>query len=142
MTDRIPDVPDAELAVLRELWDKGPAAIRQLTDVLYPGGSDAHYATVQKLLERLEAKGCIARDTSTRAHTFRATIAREELIGRQLQTVAEKLCEGSMTPLLTHLVRAKRLTHTEWEALRNLIDELAPPAKHKAGRRLGERNVP
>src|SRR5206468_5487882 len=57
MTDRIPDVPDAELAVLRELWDKGPESIRQLTDALYPGGSDAHYATVQKLLERLEAKG-------------------------------------------------------------------------------------
>ena len=68
------DVPDAELAVLRVLWDRGASTIRQLTDVLYPGGSDSHYATVQKLLERLEAKGCVSLETSSRAHTFQASI--------------------------------------------------------------------
>jgi BlaI family penicillinase repressor len=140
--ERIPDVPDAELAVLRALWDKGPATIRQLTDALYPGGNEAHYATVQKLLDRLEAKGCIARDTTARAHSFRATVDRQDLIGRQLQTVAEKLCEGSMTPLLTHLVRAKRLKQTEWEELRKLIDELAPATSRKVDRRSDERNRP
>ena len=50
-----PDVTDAELAVLQTLWEQGEATIRQLTDVLYPEGKAAHYGTVQKLLERLEA---------------------------------------------------------------------------------------
>ncbi len=47
------DVTDAELAILKSLWELGPSTIRQLSDRLYPGGEAAHYATVQKLLDRL-----------------------------------------------------------------------------------------
>ena len=61
------DVTETELAVLQVLWDEGPATIRRLTDVLYPSGGTALYATVQKLLERLEAKGCVRRERRTQA---------------------------------------------------------------------------
>jgi predicted transcriptional regulator len=123
------DVTKTELAVLQVLWNDGPATIRQLTEVLYPGGGIAQYATVQKLLDRLEAKGCVGRDRSAAAHTFRAVIGREELIGRRLQAVAEKLCGGSLTPLLTHLVRDRRLSARERQELRALIDELDQKGK-------------
>jgi BlaI family transcriptional regulator, penicillinase repressor len=123
------DVTDAELAVLQILWDGGPATIRQLTDVLYPGGGAPQYGTVQKLLDRLEAKGCVRRDRTAAAHTFAAAIARDDLIGRRLQDMAEKLCGGSLTPLLTHLVRTKRLTARERRELRDLIDELDQKGK-------------
>jgi len=118
------DVPDAELAVLQALWERGPSTIRQLADTLYPSGTDAHYATVQKLLDRLESKGCVSRDRSSWAHVFEATMDRDELIGRRLQAVAEKLCGGSLTPLLTNLVRSKRLTPKERREIRRLMDEL------------------
>jgi BlaI family penicillinase repressor len=118
------DLPDAELAVLQTLWERGPSTIRQLTDTLYPAGTEAHYATVQKLLERLESKGCVERDRGSWAHVFRARIDRDELIGRRLQAVAEKLCGGSLTPLLTNLVRSKRLTAKERREIRKLMDEL------------------
>ena len=118
------DVTERELAVLQALWDGGPATIRRLTDVLYPGGGAAQYATVQKLLDRLEAKGCVRRDRAGPAHTFSAALGRDELIGRRLRDVAEKLCGGSLTPLLTHLVRTKRLTADERRELRSLIDGL------------------
>jgi predicted transcriptional regulator len=129
------DVTDAELAVLQVLWDGGPATIRQLTDVLYPGGGAAQYATVQKLLDRLEAKDCVHRDRTPAAHTFSAAIAREDLIGRRLQDMAEKLCGGSLTPLLTHLVRTRRLSSRERQELRDLIDELDPTNKDRKGPR-------
>jgi predicted transcriptional regulator len=118
------DVTDTELAILQRLWDGGAATIRQLTEALYPGGGQAQYATVQKLLDRLSAKGCVRRDRSGAAHTFAATVDRDDLIGRRLQEMAEKLCGGSLTPLLTHLVRARRLTVRERDDLRALIDEL------------------
>src|SRR5262245_55790936 len=104
------DITDSELAVLQVLWEGGPATIRRITDALYPRGRAAHYATVQKVLERLESKGCARRDRSSAVHVFAAAIDRDELIGRRLQSVAEKLCGGSWTPLLTHLVQAKRLS--------------------------------
>jgi BlaI family transcriptional regulator, penicillinase repressor len=124
MTRDFRDLPDAELAVLNELWDRGPATIRQLTDSLYPRGTGAHYATVQKLLERLEAKGCVLRDRRALAHVFRADIDRDELIGKRLQAVAEKLCGGSLTPLLTNLMRSTRLTAKERRELRALMEKL------------------
>src|SRR5947209_1218262 len=104
------DVTERELAVLQALWDDGPATIRRLTDLLYPGGGAAHYATVQKLLDRLEAKRCVVRNRAAPAHTFKAVVGRDELIGRRLRDMAEKLCGGSLTPLLTHLMRTERLT--------------------------------
>jgi predicted transcriptional regulator len=129
------DVTDTELALLQVLWDSGPATIRQLTDILYPGGGTAQYATVQKLLERLEAKGCVRRQRTPPAHVFLAAIAREDLIGRRLQDMAEKLCGGSLTPLLTHLVRTKGLTARERQELRDLIDDLDTKGKGKKGPR-------
>jgi predicted transcriptional regulator len=124
------DVTDTELAILQALWDEEPATIRQLTDALYPGGGASHYATVQKLLDRLESKGFVARRRSGPAHTFTAAVGRDELIGRRLEAVAAKLCGGSLTPLLTHLVRARRLSARERQQLRMLIDEL--DAKNQA----------
>jgi len=118
------DVTKQELAVLQVLWDQGPATIRQITDLIYPDGSASHYATVQKLLERLERKRYVLRDRTPSAHTFAAGVGRDALIGRRLQAMAEQLCGGSLTPLLTHLVKAKRLSAQERQDLRDLIDEL------------------
>ena len=122
--DKERDVPDAELAVLQALWERGPSTIRQLTDLLYPQGSDVYYATVQKLLERLEDKGHVRRDRSAHAHRFEAVTDLDTLIGHRLRTVAEKLTGGLMAPLLTHLVRAEALSKEERHELRALIDEL------------------
>ena len=129
------DVTDTELALLQVLWEGGPAIIRHLTDVLYPRGGTAQYATVQKLLERLESKGFVQRERTPPAHTFTAAIAREDLIGRRLRDMAEKLCGGSLTPLLTHLVRTQGLTSRERQELRNLIDEMSSKGKGKKGTR-------
>lgn len=122
----IPDVTDAELGVLQELWDDGPATIRQLTDQLYPGGTTSHYATVQKLLERLEAKGCVARDRTAMTHKFTARIPRDVYIGGQLRAMAERLCGGSLTPLLTHLVRTESLSEEDRKELRKLLNQAKP----------------
>ena len=119
-----PDVTDAELAVLQTLWGQGEATIRQLTDVLYPQGKAAHYGTVQKLLERLEAKGCVRRDRAPWPHRFTAAVDRDTLIGWRLRATAEKLCGGSFTPLLLHLLRAEQLNPDERQELRSFLDQL------------------
>jgi predicted transcriptional regulator len=145
------DVTETELAILQVLWDRGPSTRRQITDVLYPRGGQAQYATVQKLLERLETKGFVtakpqpspsrtgvtpvAPKPGRGVLTFEVTIDRDELISRKLQDVAEKLCGGSLTPLLMNLVRAKPLTAQELDELRDLIGDLRPKAKRKSERR-------
>ena len=117
------DITEAELALMHRLWDAGRASIRQLTDALYPdGGGAAQYATVQKQLERLEAKGFVRRDRSLFVHVFEPAIDRDELIGRRIRSMAEKLCGGSLVPILSHLARSKSLSASERRALKELID--------------------
>ena len=117
------DVTEAELAVLQQLWDRGRLSIRQITDALYPAGGQAQYATVQKQLERLESKGFVARDRSLFVHLFSPAVGRDELIGRRLKAMADKLCGGSLVPILSHLAKAKGLTDEERRKLRELIEE-------------------
>lgn len=117
-------VPDAELAVLKVLWDDGPATIRKISELLYPGGETSHYATVQKLLERLQIRQCVARRRQGRANIYSATIKREDLIRERLHDAADKLCEGSFSPLLTQLVGARSLSPEEIRTLRALVERL------------------
>jgi predicted transcriptional regulator len=126
------DVTEAELNVLELLWANGPATIRQLADELYSGGGATQYATVQKLLERLQAKECVSRDRSGGVQQFSASIEREDLIDRRLQTLAEQLCGGSLAPLLSHLVRANRLSAADRQSLRYLIEELDSPRSRRS----------
>jgi predicted transcriptional regulator len=118
------DVPDAELAVLKLLWERRSATIRELTDVLYPRGNAAAYATVQKLLDRLEERRCVRRARAGRRNVYSPAVSREQLIDHRLREAAEKLCEGSMTPLLTQLVDGGRLSPGDVQALRDLVDRL------------------
>ncbi len=134
MTRQPQDVTDAELTVLQALWRESPATTRQLTDQLYPGGKASQFATVQKLLERLEDKGYVRRERGEGPQVFAPTVSRDDLLGRWLETVAEKLCRGSLTPLLTHLVRAKRLSTRDYQALRELIEESEPGKQSKKPR--------
>lgn len=117
------DVTDMELAVLQVLWEQGPSSRRQITDVLYPDGGPAHFTTVQKLIERLEKKGYVARNAADGPITFTALVGREELINRRLLDMAEKLCGGSLTPLLMNLVRTTPLTPRELQDLQDLLAE-------------------
>jgi predicted transcriptional regulator len=94
-----------------------------LTDVLYPGGGAAQYATVQKLLDRMEAKSYIRRDRSEFVHRFVPLLDRDQLIGRRLRSLVETLCDGSITPLLTHLARTGELSEEDRRALRSIIEE-------------------
>ena len=79
---------------------------------------------MQKLLDRLESKGFVERDRAWQVHVFRAAVNRDELIGRRLRAVADSLCGGSLSPLLTHLVEDRGLSEAERRELRGLIEKL------------------
>jgi predicted transcriptional regulator len=117
-----PDVTAGELEVLQVLWDRGPCSTRQVTDRLRPGGGESHYATIQKMLTRLEAKRFVRRDRRLSVHLFAAAVSRDEFIDRRLRALARSVCGGSTAPLLTQLVRNKPLTAEEREMLRAIIE--------------------
>ncbi len=117
------DVTDTELAILQVLWERGDATRRQITDALYPGGGEAHYATVQNLLGRLERKGFVRHERGENVLVFTATVGRDELIRRRLQGLADQLCGGALAPLVMNLVRSQPLTPAEVDELSAFLRE-------------------
>jgi len=128
-----PDVTDSELTVLEAFWCWGSGTLRELTDVIYPGGSTSHYATVGKLLERLEGKACVQHESRGRVNVFGAVIDRSELIAHRLRETADRLCKGSLTPLLTQLVSTARLSQEEIDTLRELVNRMDDEPTHENG---------
>lgn len=125
------DITEAELAILQILWNDGPSTVRRLVESLASTSSPMQAATVQKLLERLEQKQWVRRDRSETIQKFIALGDRDDLIGQRLEGIAEQLCEGSMTPLLSHLVRRDQLSPEELRHLRELIESLDPQGKRR-----------
>jgi len=118
----IPPLANAELAIMELLWSSESMTARQLREQLYPGADKAQHGTVQRLLQRLEDKGFVTRDRSLPVHLFTATLTREAYAGSQLESLADKLTGGSLTPLLTHLLGSRKIPRDEIAQLRALLD--------------------
>ena len=115
-------VSDTELQILDALWNSPAQTIRTVCESLYGDASTSHYATVQSLLERLEKKGWVTRDRSSRRHLFSAVRDRSEFIGQQIQGIADAVCDGSVAALLGQLADSGSLSGKDRRQLRRLID--------------------
>jgi predicted transcriptional regulator len=118
------EITDTELALLNELWQRPSATVTELTEALYANTAPALLATVRKLLDRLEAEGCVARDRTRWPHHYSAVLKREDLAGKRLQEAADELFDGDLAPLLTHLVYSRKLTAKDRADLRKMLDDL------------------
>lgn len=120
-----PPLANAELAVMELLWQhqQAPLTARQIREQIYTGASKAQHGTVQRLLQRLEDKGFVARDRTLPVHLFSAAIQRDAYAGGQLESLADKLTGGSLAPLITHLLAEKKIARDEIDHLRRLLDE-------------------
>lgn len=120
-TDR--PVANAELSVLEQLWQRGKLTAREVAAEVYQRTTDSDIRTVQNLLKRLEGKDLVQRDRRLHVHVFSPNISRQEYAAEQLETVAERLSEGSIVPLILHLVKGDRLTEADRKEIRRLLDD-------------------
>lgn len=123
-------ITDAELTILKALWDGGPGTVRELLERL---GTDWAYTTVQTLLTRLADKGHVRADRKDLAHVFVATGSRDELAMLQVREVAGTLLDGAVAPLVLRLVEQGRFSSEEIARFRELL-----AAAEKKARRGGK----
>lgn len=123
MAKKNPHITDAELDVLKQLWSSPGLTARELTVALYGQPTSSNIGTVQKLIQRLEAKRLIQRDRSEFAHTFSARVSQADVAGMQLDELARKVTGGSLLPFISHLVQGKKLSPKEKAEIRKLLGE-------------------
>lgn len=114
-------VTDAELAVLKVLWARGPLTAKTITEAIYPDGAESEFAAVHSFLQRLERKKLVARDRSQFAHVFTATASQADVLGQELETLVERLGGDSIAPLIMQLIGQKRLSKKEAAEIRKLL---------------------
>lgn len=121
--DDWPSLGDAELDVLKLLWERGPATVRELYEAFEASGASWAYTTVQTMLGRLEEKGYVLVDRSRIAHVFSAAVSRETMLGARASELVDKLCDGAVAPLVLSLVRDHRFTRDDLAHFRRLLDD-------------------
>jgi BlaI family transcriptional regulator, penicillinase repressor len=116
-------VTDAELAVLKILWQHGPLTAKAITAAIYPDGAESEFASVHSFLQRLERKHLVHRDRSSFVHSFSATVSQADVAGQELEALAARLGEGAIAPLIMQLVERKRLSKKDATEIRKLLDK-------------------
>ena len=118
------ELGDAELQVLRALWDGGPATVREVLNHLHDRGRRVAYTTVLTFLTRLEQKGFVRSDKSGQAYVYRAAISRNQVTRFRLKEVMDQLFDGEAAPLVLALMKSERFSAEEIAQLQVLIDQL------------------
>ena len=123
----LPKPTDAELAILRVLWKRGPSTVREVTDLLQKERGTG-YTTALKLLQIMNEKGLVHRDESERTHVYQA-VAPIQATQKQLVTdLLERAFGGSAQQLVMQALSSRKSTRTELAEIRSLIEELEKKA--------------
>ena len=116
-----PRPTDAELAILRVLWERGPSTVRQVHDVLARERPTA-YTTALKLLQIMTEKGLVRRDETDRTHIYQARWSEEQTQRQLVRDLLERAFGGSASKLVMQALAAKRTSVEELGEIRKLID--------------------
>jgi len=124
MSKRPLSIPDSELDVLKVLWDRGQATVREVLETLRSAGRQWSYATVATLLDRLETKGVVTSDRSELAFVYRPVVSNQEVRQKRVSNLVEKLYQGEPGLLVLHLLKSHPLDPRQAKEVRALLEDM------------------
>lgn len=121
MTHPLPRPTDGELAILRVLWDRGPATVRQIHEVLC-GEKDLGYTSVLKLLQVMTEKGLVTRDDRERSHVYQAAESAQSTQEHLVHDLLDRAFGGSAAKLVIQALSTRKTSREELVEIRALLD--------------------
>ena len=128
MAKDIPSLGELEIRVLRLVWRQQPCTERQITDAIRQERSLGR-TTVLKTIQRLEAKGLIARSPDASPVQFRASIPEQKLLPALIGRFVEGVLGGSAEPLVAYLAGSEKLSAKDLETLRGICRKIDKESK-------------
>ena len=117
----LPKPTEGELELLRVLWEKGPATVRELHDAVNLQRA-VGYTSVLKILQIMTEKGLVEREESAKAHIYRAAASQQDTQNQLLRDLSERLFSGSAAQLAMHALAMQPASAEELEEIRTLIE--------------------
>ena len=118
-----PKPTEAELAILRVLWQRGSRTVREVWEELNPTQRTG-YTSVLKLMQIMFEKGLVARDEAERSHVYRAARSQEHTQRQVVGHLLERVFGGSAHKLVMQALAAKKASPAELAEIRKLLDEM------------------
>ena len=112
---------EAELEILRALWTKGSATVREVFDVLSTE-REIGYTTVLKTMQIMLDKGLVSRIEDGKAHIYAAAMREEDMQGQLLKDLSDKLFSGSPALLAMHALSMQPASDEEIQLIKALIE--------------------
>ena len=117
-----PRPTDAELAILRVLWERGASTVRQVHEAL-ANTRETGYTTTLKLMQIMADKGLVKRDETARTHVYSASAGEEQTQRQLVQDLVDRAFGGSAAQLVLRALSADGTTDAELKDIRKLIDD-------------------
>ncbi len=127
MAKELPALAPAEWALMEALWERGRATAGALQADLQ-STRDWAYSTVKTILDRLVEKGYVKSRRVGNVYEFTPRVRRGAAVDRTLDDLTERVLDGSVAPLIQHLVERRGLSNDEVRDLRQMLDDY--DAKH------------
>ncbi len=131
MPSPAPRPTEAELAILRVLWHRGPSTVREVMDALAEE-RDMGYTSVLKSLQIMLDKELVKRDEGVRTHVYTPAQPAEKTRRRLVGDLVERAFSGSVSQLVMHALGTARPDASELRAIRRMLDDLDPPTRKKS----------
>ena len=118
--NHLPKPTEVELELLRALWSKGEATVRELYEVVSQH-RELGYTSVLKTLQIMTEKGLVERTEAGKAHIYRAAASQQETQNQLLRDLSERLFAGSAAQLAMHALAMEPASPEELEEIRRII---------------------
>jgi predicted transcriptional regulator len=118
-----PKPTDAELAILRALWNLGPSTVRAVWQQINPL-QETGYTTVLKTMQIMVEKGLLARDEAQRSHVYSVRLTEGQTQRQIMRHLLERLFSGSTRKLVMQALAVKKASSAELAEIRKLLDQM------------------
>ncbi|NJL13315.1 MAG: BlaI/MecI/CopY family transcriptional regulator [Microscillaceae bacterium] len=118
---------EAELEILRVLWQKGPATVRFVHEALNaqrPEDQQIGYTTTLKMMQLMTDKGLLNRDASQRTHIFKAELSEEATQKSLVERLLDTAFGGSAKKLVMQALGQSKTSRAELEEIKKLIQDM------------------
>jgi BlaI family transcriptional regulator, penicillinase repressor len=112
-----------ELEILRVLWDRSQATVREVHEELSKT-KDAGYTTTLKLMQIMHEKGMVKRDETNKTHKYIPLLSREKTQKQFMGKMIDTLFQGSSTQLVMQALGNHKTSKEELNEIQKLIDNL------------------
>lgn len=117
------DLTERELEVMHIFWAQGEATAADARERLAATGLDRTYTTIANLVRTLYEKGFLEQVNDERPFVYRAVRSYEDVSGRLLGDLVQRVFRGSRAQLLCRLVAQRKLTAEERALLEQILKE-------------------